>query len=239
MRRTEQVGGETGDQGEGGAGEQGIVQFPEDPARQLRRNEVEQDENADADCRLQRVFGGGHIPLYPRNRIAPRGICLYVRSLPAVRRFWTHYSQDRRRNILPAAFTPRPRDWPDRGLHAAWIGHSTVLLKIDGVTIITDPVFSPRVGIGLGPVTLGLKRIVAPALDLRALPPIDIILLSHAHMDHFDLRSLRRLANRQTTVITAARTADLLCRRRYAAVRELGWGQKHARRTARRCGHSR
>ena len=150
---------------------------------------------------------------------------MYVRSLPAVRRFWTHYSQDRRRNILPAAFTPCPRDWPDRGLHAAWIGHSTVLLKIDGVTVITDPVFSPRVGIGLGPVTLGLKRIVAPALDLRALPPIDIILLSHAHMDHFDLRSLRRLANRQTTVITAARTADLLCRRRYAGVRELGWGQ--------------
>ena len=51
-----------------------------------------------------------------------------------------------------------------------------------------------------------------------------MILLSHAHMDHFDLPSLRLLASRETTVITATRTADLLCVRRYCAVRELGWG---------------
>ena len=141
-------------------------------------------------------------------------------------RFWTEYSRQRHCTVIPAPFTPSPRDWPDRGLHAAWIGHSTVLLKLDGITVLTDPVFSTRVGIGLGPVTLGLKRIVAPALDLRALPPIDVILLSHAHMDHFDLPSLRRLASRRTTVITASRTADLLHRRRYANVRELGWGQR-------------
>lgn len=127
--------------------------------------------------------------------------------------------------MQPAPFVPHARDWPDHGLHAAWIGHSTVLLKIDGMTVITDPVLSPRVGIGLGPVTLGLKRLVAPALNLRSLPPIDLILLSHAHMDHFDLPTLRRLAGPNTTVVTAARTADLLCRRRYAGVRELGWDQ--------------
>jgi L-ascorbate metabolism protein UlaG (beta-lactamase superfamily) len=139
-------------------------------------------------------------------------------------RFWNVYSEDRRRAVLPAPFTPNPREWPDRGLHAAWLGHSTVLLKIDGATILTDPVFSTRAGIGVGPVTLGIKRLVAPALEIRALPPIDMILLSHAHMDHFDLPSLRRLAGRGTTVITAARTADLLCVRRYGAVREVGWG---------------
>jgi L-ascorbate metabolism protein UlaG (beta-lactamase superfamily) len=126
---------------------------------------------------------------------------------------------------LPAPFSPTPHHWPDTGLHAAWIGHSTVLLKINGVTIITDPVFSARAGIRLGPVTIGLKRLVAPALELRALPPIDVILLSHAHMDHFDLPSLRLLGSKRTTVITAPRTADLLNRRRYASVRELGWGQ--------------
>ena len=130
-----------------------------------------------------------------------------------------------RHTILSAPFTPAPRDWPDRGLHAAWLGHSTVLLKLDGVTVLTDPVFSKRAGIWLGPVTLGLKRLVAPALTLRSLPSIDVILLSHAHMDHFDVPSLRRLANRRTTIITAPRTADLLCRRRYAGIRELGWGQ--------------
>ena len=100
-----------------------------------------------------------------------------------------------------------------------------MLLKIDGITVLTDPVFSTRIGIGLGPVTLGLKRIVAPALQPAELPRIDVILLSHAHMDHFDIRSLRRLESRTTIVITASKTSDLLRVRRYGRVQELGWGE--------------
>jgi len=96
------------------------------------------------------------------------------------------------------------------------------------MTILTDPVFSARVGVSVGPVTVGLRRIVAPALTFADLPPIDLILLSHAHFDHFDRPSLRRLANRATTVITAARTADLVPTRRYREVRELGWGDREA-----------
>ena len=129
--------------------------------------------------------------------------------------------------MLPQApYLPDPHQWPDRGLHAAWLGHTTVLLKIDGVTVLTDPVFSARAGISLGPVTLGLKRLVAPALTLKELPPIDVILLSHAHMDHFDLPSLRRLESARTTVVTASRTADLLRAERYGAVHELKWGER-------------
>ena len=133
----------------------------------------------------------------------------------------------------PRRTAPIPQFWPDSGLHAAWLGHTSVLLKIDGVTILTDPVFSTRAGIGLGPVTLGLKRLVEPALALAELPKIDVILLSHAHMDHFDIRSLRRLESPGTTVVTAARTADLLRVHRYAAVHELGWGRARAGRSAR------
>ena len=129
---------------------------------------------------------------------------------------------------MPAPERPQPKVWGDHGLYAAWLGHTTVLLKIDGVTILTDPVFSVRVGIGLGPVTLGLKRLVAPALAMLELPKIDLILLSHAHMDHFDLPSLRRLARRGTAVVTAAKTADLLRRNAYRSVRELGWGERAA-----------
>src|SRR4051812_9280846 len=138
---------------------------------------------------------------------------------------WRRYSEDRARPIRPAPHRPNPKAWPDRGLYAAWIGHSTVLLKADGVTILTDPVFSARVGIGLGPVTLGIKRLVQPALPLVELPRIDLILLSHAHMDHFDLPSLRRLESRGTTVVTAAKTSDLLRVRRYGRVQELGWDE--------------
>src|SRR5260370_15250365 len=132
---------------------------------------------------------------------------------------------DVKRPMLPAPHRPHAHSWPDTGLHAAWLGHTSVLLKIDGMTVLTDPVFSTRAGIGFGPLTLGLKRIVEPALSLAELPKIDLILLSHAHMDHFDIRSLRRLESPATTVVTAAHTADLLRVGRYAAVYELAWGE--------------
>jgi L-ascorbate metabolism protein UlaG (beta-lactamase superfamily) len=140
--------------------------------------------------------------------------------------FWKQYSKDLKRDVLPAPFRPDPKAWPDRGLYAAWLGHTTVLLKIDGTTVLTDPVFSMRVGIDLGLATLGPKRLVAPALDVGDLPKIDLLLLSHAHMDHFDLPSLRSLESRATRVVTAAKTGDLLSAGRYAGVTELGWGQR-------------
>jgi len=127
--------------------------------------------------------------------------------------------------IAPSPERPNPKLWTDRGLYAAWLGHSTVMLKLDGITILTDPVLSDRVGLSLGPMTLGLKRLVAPALRLNQLPRIDLVLLSHAHMDHFDIPTLRALENRGTSVVTAARTSDLLRVDRYAGVRELGWGE--------------
>jgi L-ascorbate metabolism protein UlaG (beta-lactamase superfamily) len=153
--------------------------------------------------------------------VAGLGVWAY-RTAPE---FWRRYSEDIGRVPLPAPLRPKPLEWPDRGLHAAWLGHTTVLLKIDGTTIITDPVFSARVGIGIGPVTVGLKRLVAPALDAFELPHIDLVLLSHAHMDHLDKPSLRRLQSPKTAVVTAARTADLLLRRRWASIHELGWDE--------------
>ena len=147
------------------------------------------------------------------------------RAAPA---FWRRYSEDRRRDIRPAPARPNPQAWPDHGLQAAWLGHTTVLLRIDGFTILTDPVFSARVGLNFGPMTVGLKRLVAPALAVPELPPVDLVLLSHAHFDHFDIPTLRALENRGTTVVTAARTGDLLRQRRCRAVRELGWGERAA-----------
>src|SRR5437764_2914027 len=136
------------------------------------------------------------------------GIASFVsRAAPT---FWKQYTSELRRPIAAPSLRPDPRKWPDTGLHAAWLGHSTVLLKVDGYTIITDPVFSERVGLSLGPVTLGLKRLVEPATPLNRLPHVDLIVLSHAHMDHFDIPSLRRLEDRHTSVITAASTSDLL-----------------------------
>jgi L-ascorbate metabolism protein UlaG (beta-lactamase superfamily) len=146
----------------------------------------------------------------------------------AAPQFWERYSADLKRDVRPAPERPNPLTWSDRGLFAAWLGHATVLLKIDGFTILTDPVFSNRIGLNLGVFVLGIKRLVAPALGLPQLPKIDLILLSHAHFDHFDTPTLRRLENRGTSVITAAKTADLLRINRYRHVHELGWDQ-HAK----------
>jgi len=154
--------------------------------------------------------------------LAAAGAVAY-RTAPA---FWQQYARELGRPVDPPPERPDPKLWPDRGIHAAWIGHSTVLLKIDGFTIVTDPVFSERVGLNLGPMTLGLKRLVAPAVKVRQLPKIDLVLVSHAHMDHLDRPSLQALEGRGTSVIMAPKTSDLVRANRYAEVRELVWGER-------------
>lgn len=139
--------------------------------------------------------------------------------------YWRIFQNERKRPILAAPYTPDPARWPDVGLHAAWLGHSTVLLKIDGFTILTDPVLGMRCGVRVGPVVVGMKRLVAPALLRKQLPPIDLVLLSHAHFDHFDQATLRSLERAETTVVTASSTSDLLRVQRYRSVRELGWDE--------------
>jgi L-ascorbate metabolism protein UlaG (beta-lactamase superfamily) len=139
--------------------------------------------------------------------------------------FWRQYTNEWKRPVAPPPHVPNPKSWPDKGLFAAWLGHSTVLIKIDGFTILTDPVFSTRAGVHLGVVTLGVKRLTSPALELKDLPPVDLVLLSHAHMDHFDIPSLRRLENPAVSVVTASRTSDLLRVGQYRAVHEAGWDE--------------
>jgi L-ascorbate metabolism protein UlaG (beta-lactamase superfamily) len=137
-------------------------------------------------------------------------------------RFLRHVFADVGRAVLPAPHHPRPAEWsPDR-LSAAWLGHATVLINFYGVTILTDPVFFDRIGLRFGPITFGPKRYIESALRPDELPPIDLLLLSHAHMDHFDIRSIRKV-NRDCVVVTAEHTADLLPRGRFREVYEMPW----------------
>ncbi len=108
-------------------------------------------------------------------------------------------------------------------LGATWLGHATVLLRMDGRWVLTDPVFSHRIGLKLGPLTLGVSRHSA-AVDPRSLPRPDMILLSHAHFDHLDRPSLRALADKGTRVLTARHTKGLVPRG-FGDVREVDWGQ--------------
>src|SRR5690349_835978 len=68
-------------------------------------------------------------------------------------------------NVPPIArVKPDLSDWKNQDLAAVWVGHATVLLRIGGLTLVTDPVLSHRVGVGLGLITGGPRRLVAPAL---------------------------------------------------------------------------
>jgi N-acyl-phosphatidylethanolamine-hydrolysing phospholipase D len=87
----------------------------------------------------------------------------------------------------------RPRAAEDAAT-ATWLGHSTVLLQIGGLNILTDPVFSERAF----PVQwLGPRRVMPPPLSLEEIPPLDIVLLSHSHYDHLDKRAVKWLARQQ------------------------------------------
>jgi N-acyl-phosphatidylethanolamine-hydrolysing phospholipase D len=74
---------------------------------------------------------------------------------------------------------------------ATWIGHATTLLQMGGLNVLTDPMFSERAF----PVQwMGPRRVMDPGLPLEALPPIDVVLLSHNHYDHLDKPAVKRIA---------------------------------------------
>jgi L-ascorbate metabolism protein UlaG (beta-lactamase superfamily) len=140
--------------------------------------------------------------------------------------FWQQYRKEMFAGITAAAHRPKIEEWSSPGLKAAWLGHATCLIRMDGFTILTDPVFSDRCGIDLLLTTLGPKRLVKPALEVKELPKIDLILLSHAHFDHWDLPSLASLAGKDVPVICARQTGDLLTPSRWKSVTELGWREE-------------
>lgn len=112
-------------------------------------------------------------------------------------------------------------------LDAVWIGHSTVLLKFPGMNVITDPVLFNNVGVRLLGSTVGMSRYTRPAIEPEDLPRIDLVVLSHAHMDHTDIESLEFITERspgQVSCICATNTKDIIEGLKWKSVTELDWG---------------
>jgi L-ascorbate metabolism protein UlaG (beta-lactamase superfamily) len=106
--------------------------------------------------------------------------------------------------------------------YAIWIGHSTFLIKKNGITILTDPIFSERASPFKN---IGPKRLIPPAIPLDVIPNIDIVTISHNHYDHLDIDSLKKISKKYGNAIFLVPAGDekLLKRKKINNVYNFKW----------------
>lgn len=122
-------------------------------------------------------------------------------AMPTVREFL--FGGDRRVPTVPLpARDPRTawRRKPHSGLRATWLGHSTVLLEMDGVRVLTDPVWCERASPSQW---AGPKRFQPVPVSLDGLPGLDVVVITHDHYDHLDYATIRALARRDVPFVTS------------------------------------
>jgi N-acyl-phosphatidylethanolamine-hydrolysing phospholipase D len=127
----------------------------------------------------------------------------FANTNPAYTRpgFWTRWPFFASR-VWSTTFTPRTASFPlEANVQAlrsspteptvTWVGHSTLLVQLDGTNLLTDPQWSERASpVGFA----GPKRVTPPGVSFDALPPIHVVVISHDHYDHLDLPTVKRLA---------------------------------------------
>jgi L-ascorbate metabolism protein UlaG (beta-lactamase superfamily) len=119
---------------------------------------------------------------------------------------------------------PPPRRVGAGELRVTFVNHATALVQVDGVNILTDPIWSERAS----PVAwAGPRRHRPPGLRFEDLPPVDVVLLSHNHYDHLDLPTLRRLARaHRPRIFTALGNRATLDRGGVPPPQELEWWER-------------
>lgn len=105
-----------------------------------------------------------------------------------------------------------------------WVGHACFLIRMGGYTILTDPYLTAYAG----PKGVGPRRFVKAGVPVSALPPIDLLVISHNHYDHLDERALAQLPGKdRMTVLAPLRLGDFFRERGFANVVELDWHECH------------
>tara|TARA_R110000824_G_scaffold118960_14_gene272077 strand:+ start:198298 stop:199452 length:1155 start_codon:yes stop_codon:yes gene_type:complete len=105
-----------------------------------------------------------------------------------------------------------------------WLGHAAFLIRIGGITVLTDPYLTSNAG----PAGLGPKRFVKCGIPMSELPRIDVLVVSHNHYDHLDERALSRLTHKdEMTVIVPLKLGDFFRARGFPNVIELDWHDTH------------
>jgi L-ascorbate metabolism protein UlaG (beta-lactamase superfamily) len=122
-------------------------------------------------------------------------------ALPVMSEFL--FGGARRVPIAPLPSVSPLEPWaraPETGLRATWLGHSTLLIEIDGARVLTDPVWGERAS----PLRFaGPKRFQPVPVPIAALPPLDAVVISHDHYDHLDVPTVVELARRGTPIYTS------------------------------------
>lgn len=123
------------------------------------------------------------------------------------------------RNTPPGP--PPPRAVTGGALRVTFVNHATVLVQMDGVNVLTDPIWSERAS----PVSrIGPRRHHPPGIRFQDLPPIHAVVISHSHYDHLDLPTLRRLREaHDPRFFTGVGTGALLRKAGIERVEELDW----------------
>ena len=127
----------------------------------------------------------------------------------------------------PARFESTPADAPKEavvhGVRVLWIGHASALIQTPTLNIITDPVLFDAIGPKLFPI----KTVTHPGVNLKTLPRIDLILISHNHYDHMDTKSIHALLERQQssppTILVGLGVGEGLKAEGISSYSELDW----------------
>ncbi|MGI6119656.1 MAG: MBL fold metallo-hydrolase [Desulfosporosinus sp.] len=160
-----------------------------------------------------------------RRRFLGMGVLatLFLAGAPVGKLMGKEYEEDTE-SISKANHRPEPIKWLDKDITVAWLGHASFLINFYGTKILIDPALETRIGLTpVGNYTVGPKRYVEPALSAEDLGPVDLLLLSHAHTDHFDLPTIKKIESSNTHIITAKNTASLLEGTDFASIKELHW----------------
>ncbi len=94
---------------------------------------------------------------------------------------------------------------PTKGLSASWLGHSSILLNIDGYSVLTDPLFKRKISL-VGPTRFNRELVV----EIDDLPHIDVVIISHDHYDHLNKPSIRLLKEKVGIFIVPLRVGGIL-----------------------------
>ncbi len=120
---------------------------------------------------------------------------------------------------IPVATTRHLPPLGDARYSVTWVGHASFVLRLGGLTVLTDPVWSRRI-------PAVLPRLTPPGVPWDALPPVDAVVISHNHYDHLDAPTIRRLP-RHTRILVPAGLGRWFHRRGFTAVRECDWWESY------------